>query len=458
MCDVIEQLLGKHWLREVIKNDEDYKKCTKDEERDALCATAWAEFQAYLMLHGAHPLKYGSLKQQLMRDMSLKTDKYPKTLTAMNEHIGSHTWDPAWSEQQKKKRQQQAQRKEEQQIQLAQNSHADLTCHCCGKTGHIAPNCKDKNRIDRKDWWINSVVQAHQAAEAENDSDQSEEAAPAPAPPPSSSRRSGRSSTPRGRRSESVFQSLQIEGEYAEVCFATDDGTKHSVWYHLKDLLLLDSGSTCHSIMNSDLVTDIRRAKNPTRMSTNIGVKRIDLESQIPGVGTTQYDPAGIANILGLRKLIESGYRVTMDTEVEKCFNVYWNPGDKEPIKFQLTKEGLFAYRPNEKYLQQVAERKSMAPPALNNTYLPLKEDKHITWYDDDVTLMTEAETEYDSDSDWSTEEALQGFDIDVVKENMKYYTNRQIANGKRARELQTDIGCTTKTLKTVIKLIDDNP
>ena len=89
VCDVIEQLLGKHWLREVIKNDEDYKKCTKDEERDALCATAWAEFQAYLMLHGAHPLKYGSLKQQLMRDMSLKTDKYPKTLTAMNEHIGS---------------------------------------------------------------------------------------------------------------------------------------------------------------------------------------------------------------------------------------------------------------------------------------------------------------------------------------------------------------------------------
>ena len=464
VCDVVEQLLGKHWLREVIKNDTEYTQLAadKDAERDALCETAWAEFQAYIMLHGAHPLKYGSLKQQLTRDMSLKTDKYPKTLTAMNEHIGSHTWDSAWSEQQKKKRQQQAQRKEE-QVQLAQANHADLTCHCCGKTGHISPNCKDKNRIDRKDWWINTVVQAHQASREEEDSqsDQAEEAAPAPAPPPSSSRRSGRSSTPRprGSRSNSVFQSLQLQGEYEDVCFATDDGKKQSVWHHLKDLLLLDSGSTCHSIMNGDLVSEIRRAKNPVRMSTNIGVKRIDLESQIPGVGTTQYDPAGIANILGLGKLIESGYRVTMDTEVEMCFNVYF-PGDKEPIKFHLTKEGLFAYKPTEKYLKQVAKQKSMAPPELNSTYLPSNQDRHITWYDDEVTLATEDETDYESEDDWSTEDALQGFDIDVVKENMKYYTNRQIANGKRARELQTDLGCTTRTLKTVIKsrLIDDNP
>ena len=74
--------------------------------------------------------------------------------------------------------------------------------------------------------------------------------------------------------------------------------------------------------------------------------------------------------------------------------------------------------------------------------------------------MATEEETDYESEDDWSTEDALQGFDIDVVKENMKYYTNRQIANGKRARELQTDLGCTTRMLKTVIKsrLIDDNP
>ena len=71
-------------------------------KKNKLCKEAWGEFQAYLMLHGAHPLKYGSLKQNLTREMSLKVDNYPKTLTAMNEHLGSHIWDAAWNESQKK--------------------------------------------------------------------------------------------------------------------------------------------------------------------------------------------------------------------------------------------------------------------------------------------------------------------------------------------------------------------
>ena len=76
-------------------------------------------------------------------------------------------------------------------------------------------------------------------------------------------------------------------------------------------------------MINSDLVSDIRQAKNPIHMSTNTGSKRLDLEGKVPENGTTQYNFAGIANILGLGKLIKAGYRITMDMQIENCFNIY---------------------------------------------------------------------------------------------------------------------------------------
>ena len=54
----------------------------------------------------------------------------------------------------------------------------------------------------------------------------------------------------------------------------------------------------------------------------------------------------------------------------------------------------------------------------------------------------------------------VQCFDVETVKENMKHHTNRQIANAKRARELQTSLGCTTNALKLIVqqRMIEDNP
>ena len=35
-------------------------------------------------------------------------------------------------------------------------------CHCCGKKGHIAPNCPKKDEIQRKDWHVNKAMVALQ--------------------------------------------------------------------------------------------------------------------------------------------------------------------------------------------------------------------------------------------------------------------------------------------------------
>ena len=194
------------------------------------------------------------------------------------------------------------------------------------------------------------------------------------------------------------------------------DGKKQSIWCHLKDLLLLDSGSTCHTIMNSDLVKNIRRAKKPIDVSTNVGTKRINLESDMPGVGTTHFDAAGIANVLALGKLMLR-YRVTMDSDIEDCFNVYFDKNGP-PVKFHLTEDGLFAYKPNDSYLKMIADSKKMNPPPavtsqpetqLVEVTKEEKPSRNVSWEDtkcddnkckDDATVLTEPETDFSSETD----------------------------------------------------------
>ena len=110
----------------------------------------------------------------------------------------------------------------------------------------------------------------------------------------------------------------------------------------------MDCASTCHSMVNSALHGPPRLAKRPVNLATNTGSKRIDLEADVPSIGTAQVNDNGIANIISLGKLVRRGYRVTMDTDVEECFKVHCD--DDRIVKFDMTEEGLFAYKPSENY------------------------------------------------------------------------------------------------------------
>jgi hypothetical protein len=33
-----------------------------------------------------------------------------------------------------------------------------MICYCCGKQGHAAPDCKDKDKIPREKWYINKAM------------------------------------------------------------------------------------------------------------------------------------------------------------------------------------------------------------------------------------------------------------------------------------------------------------
>jgi hypothetical protein len=137
----------------------------------------------------------------------------------------------------------------------------------------------------------------------------------------------------------------------------------HSTTYgSLKDVILIDSGSVMDTFMNPDFVTDIHISKKPLLMSTNAGSKRINLEGNVMSYGKVYYDPDQLANIFGLASAIKK-YRVTYDSDKEDAFLMHTKDGI---VKFERTPEGLYAFKPTENFLHQVAKRKQMKAPTLN--------------------------------------------------------------------------------------------
>ena len=61
----------------------------------------------------------------------------------------------------------------------------------------------------------------------------------------------------------------------------------------------------------------------PIHMSTNAGTKVIDLEAKLDGVGMMNYDPNGMANVIGMGPLIKNGCRIVMDTDKGNYFKVF---------------------------------------------------------------------------------------------------------------------------------------
>ncbi len=158
----------------------------------------------------------------------------------------------------------------------------NITCHKCGKKGHLARECKSKNKPE----------QEHANVE-EEDSDKDED----------------------------------------EILFVQHK-TKRVVD---KNYLLLDNQSMVNQIANPGLLTNIRKSQKPIMVHCNAGKTKTDIEGKL-GDMMVHHNPKSIANVLSLHS-IKQKHWVTYNSW--DCNGVFIVHTPKGMVEFKPSEQWL---------------------------------------------------------------------------------------------------------------------
>jgi len=347
-------------------------------EHDKYSKKAFEEMTAYAFIANSDSTKYGTIIKGLAQQQSLKNTQYPKTLTAASEVLMEHTWDATYQENKRKKKEQsnkdkesKEDKKEELELSFAQLENA---CYVCGKKGHTSNKCYKKDSIPRDQWYINKLqkqelAKMQQHVQVGNDNE---------------------SAAPTTITQESTTSSGTMQAwSGAHIQFSQADNTD------LKNIILLDNGSSTSIFANPRMVTGIKTTATPLQLMTNGGELITDQKATVPGFGEVWYDSQSIANIFSFAELKDK-HKITYDSSKEDAFHIHL---PNKTIKFTRTSNGLYVYKPNDHVLGSVS--------LLNTT-----------------------------------------------KENEQMYTRRQIARAKVARKLYHNIGTPSiRDFKAIIRM-----
>jgi hypothetical protein len=271
--------------------------------------------------------------ETMSTSFSLGNNDYPKTKEKALDALSNHKIDKRYFDLKKKARDEKPnhiERKEKNEDDgskrsFAQGSKEKMTCYCCGKKGHAAPECPDKNKIPKEQWHVNKAM-SHLQDKGKEDYN-SEQAV-------------------QKKKAWSGFQQCHNTTENEDMGDVQEFSN-----IELKDVFILDTGSTIGAtIMNPRLLSNVKTTTSPLEMVTNAGTKKLFKKGDIEGFGEAWYDPNQVANIFGFAKL-EDKYRITYDSNKESAFSVHTDDGI---VKFVRNQDGLYVYRPSNDYLESV--------------------------------------------------------------------------------------------------------
>ena len=302
---------------------------------------AFEEYQAYTFIINSDNNKYGSLIKSLAQQQSLKNTQYPKTLTAASEVLMEHQWDEKYYEMKKKRDSNRRNQNDDSTISTTTSSSNELelsfaqlenACYCCGKKGHNSNNCYKKDSIPKDQWYINRLqkkemekLQQHLQVSNNNNNSNNETGSIA-------------SRTPSPTRTTASLQ------EWSGLHIQPNNKNE------LKDLILLDNGSTTSIFSNPKMVHSIKTVTNPIKLATNAGEVELKMKAIVQGFGEVWYNPELPTNIFSFSEL-NNKHSITFNSTKEKAFLVHL---PKKIIKFEQTQNGLFAYKPNNYVLNQI--------------------------------------------------------------------------------------------------------
>ena len=251
---------------------------------------------------------------------------------------------------------------------------AKATCYCCGKKGHISPQCPEKDTRPR-DKWIKKTVYQHLQSDAGD----------------------VQANTKSIRDDVSDWS---ITSEQSSFIYGTTLATMQTQEnMNMRNVVILDNGSTVDLFCNPDLVENIRKSEHGMNLATNVGAKMNNTQATIPGYGDVWYDKDAIANIFSFSKMKQQ-YRITYDSNDSDAFVIH-RPDHKDGnIIFKCSENGLYFHSPD---------------LSKNATVLNM---------------------------------------VTTVQNNKKGYTARQIKEAEVARQLYYTIGCPNKeAFKSLLRM-----
>jgi len=165
------------------------------------------------------------------------------------------------------------------------SSTANITCHRCGKQGHLKRECPNKK--EDKD-------QTHATIDEENSPD----------------------------NGENLFVQQMSNGMVN------------------KNYLLLDNQSMVNQIANPSMLKNIRKSSKLIKIHYNAGMSKTDLEGELGGM-TVYHNPNGIANVLSLKSVAEKHMGTYDSWDRNRVFNVHTKDG---VVEFKSSKRKLHYY------------------------------------------------------------------------------------------------------------------
>ena len=354
--DLVLAQLGPNFLDFFTEHTPEYTRLSTNatNKKKALKDQAPQRWFAFLFIKNSDGRQFGSIKKYLITNYAFESDNYPKTLEEAKEQLNQHYADNYGKKPKINKSIKDDNESVPRTVEASTSFHQNKPiCYCCGEVGHIPYDCTKKDTIPSNEWWIkkqgnNRGNNSDNNSTGSNSTDNSDnnESTNNSTNSNNNRRTTRRNGSPHPNRRTGTNNHQQPEVSWTGAQFYSNLAiNKNETNNNLDNVIILDTGTNFSAtIKNPKLIEDVVEIKHQPTMATNAGNKSLSHYGHVPGYGAASFDPNHIANAFGFASMIDKGYRITYDSNIEDAFIVTHVDGTN--VKFKRDKNNLYSYQP----------------------------------------------------------------------------------------------------------------